>query len=142
MSSNNRTTRRLRVSPYGATARQRALSAWRGRGGITGRFTADDAQTIILDCRRPAGWFPLLVLCDDDVLEQARTIYADHSELPRLIADSCARVEPKSESHNGELDMAARWAIDLAEDYARVQGIQLTLRDEDADADGGEGGEP
>ncbi len=130
MSSNNRTTRRLRVSPYGATARQRALSAWRGRGGITGRFTADDAQTIILDCRRPAGWFPLLVLCDDDVLEQARTIYADQ------------RVEQKWESHNGELDMATRWAIDLAEDYARVQGIQLTLRDEDADADGGEGGEP
>jgi hypothetical protein len=117
----------------------RVVRAWRYCIGCP---TAEDAQTIMLDCRRPAGGYPLLLLYDGDVLEQARVIYTDHAELPRLIADGCARVEEKWESHNGELDMATCWAIELAEDYARVNGIKLILREEDADAQGDAGGVP
>lgn len=124
------------------TSKPRLDHLARAWGYFTGHLTAGDAQTIMLDCRRAAGWYPLLILCDDNVLEEARTVYADHPELPRLIADGCARVEQKWQLHNDELDMACRWAIDLAKEYATAEGIKLTRLDEKADADGGTGGEP
>ena len=49
----------------------------------------------MLDCRYPAGWHPLLVLTVEDTLEQAREDLADHPDLSRLVADSCARVADK-----------------------------------------------
>jgi hypothetical protein len=54
--------------------------AWRYAAGT---LSADDAQRIILNCRGPAGWHPLLVLTVEDTLEQAREEFADHPELPR-----------------------------------------------------------
>lgn len=95
------------------------------------RLSADDAQRIMLDCRYPAGWYPLLVLTVEDTLEQAREDFADHPELPRLIADGCARVTDKWESYNDELWEARRWAIGLAKDYAADEGIALTLLDDE-----------
>jgi hypothetical protein len=127
--------------------RGRRLSrAWRY---FIGRLSADDAQNITLDCRYAAGWHPLLVLTVEDTLEQARETLADHPELPRLIADGCARVGDKWESHNGELYEARCWAIDLAEDYAAVKGMMLVGLDDDAategdvaESDPAEGGKP
>jgi len=57
-----------------------------------GRLSADEAQRLMLDCRYPAGWHPLLVLTVEDTLEQAREEIADHPAPPRLVADGCARV--------------------------------------------------
>ena len=96
--------------------------AWRY---ATNRLSADEAQRIMLDCRDPAGWHPLLVLTVEDTLEQAREDLADHPDLPRLIADGCARVGDKWESYNDELWEARRWAIDLAKGYADDEGITL-----------------
>lgn len=102
--------------------------AWRY---ATNRLPADEAQRIMLDCRDPAGWHPLLVLTVEDTLEQAREDLADHPDLPRLIADGCARVGDKWESYNDELWEARRWAIDLAKAYADDEGITLVpLEDE------------
>ena len=102
--------------------------AWRY---ATNRLSADEAQRIMLDCRDPAGWHPLLVLTVEDTLEQAREDLVDHPELPRLIADGCARVGDKWESYNDELWEARRWAIDLAKGYADDEGITLApLEDE------------
>lgn len=102
--------------------------AWRY---ATNRLSADEAQRIMLDCRDPAGWHPLLVLTVEDTLEQAREDLADHPDLPRLIADGCARVGDKWESYNDELWEARRWAIDLAKGYADDEGITLApLEDE------------
>ena len=129
-----------------AKARLERLSrAWRY---FTARLTADDAQRIMLDCRDPAGWRPLLVLTVEDTLEQARETFADHPNLPRLIADGCARVGHKWESYNDELYEARRWAIDLAEEYAAAENIALARLDEDSVAtaadgeDTSEGGTP
>jgi hypothetical protein len=95
----------------------------------THRVSADDAQRMMLDCRYPAGWHPLLVLTVEDTLEQAREDLADHPDLPRLLADGCARVGDKWESFNDELWEARRWAIDLAKGYAADEGITLTALD-------------
>ncbi|MHB1205728.1 MAG: hypothetical protein ACYCZX_09190 [Rhodospirillaceae bacterium] len=80
---------------------------------------------LMLDCRHPAGWHPLLILTVEETLEQARETFADHPELSRLIADGCARVGDKWESYGDELFEARRWAIDVMEGYAIDEGITL-----------------
>jgi len=81
----------------------------------------------MLDCRYPAGWHPLLVLTVEDTLEQAREEIADHPDLPRLVADGCARVGDKWEPYHGELLEARCWAINLAKNYAADKGITFVL---------------
>lgn len=126
---------RIGLWRYRAKARLERLSrAWRY---LIGRLSADDAQRIMLDCRYPAGWHPLLVLTVEDTLEQAHETFADHPELPRLIADGCGRVGDKWESYNDELYEARRWAIDVAEGYAADEGIAL-VRLEDGKTGAGE----
>ncbi len=88
-------------------------------------LSADEGQRIMLDCRDPAGWHPLLVLTVEETLEQARQDLADHPDLSRLIADGCARVGDKWESYNDELWEARRCAIGLAKDYAADEGIRF-----------------
>lgn len=111
-------------------AMQQRLARWRrALCYLTGRLSADDAQSIFLDCRYPAGWHPLLILSVEDTLEQALETFADHPELGRLIADGCARVGHKWESYGDELYEARRWAIDVAEGYAQDEGIRLPRRE-------------
>lgn len=98
------------------------------------RLCADDAQRMMLDCRNAAGWHPLLVLTVEDTLEQVRENIADHPDLPRLIADGCARVGDKWESYNDELWEALRWAINLAEGYAANESIALIPIADDRDS--------
>lgn len=125
-----RTGFRIGLWRYRARLRlTRFVRAWRY---FTGRLSADDAQSIMLDCRAPAGWHPLLVLTVEDTLEQARETFADHPQLPRLIADGCARVGDKWESYGDELYEARRWAIDVAERYAADEGIALIRLDDEA----------
>jgi len=129
---------RLGLWRWRAKDRARRLSrAWRY---FRGRLGADDAQSIMLDCRYAAGWHPLLVLTVADTLEQARETFADHPELPRLIADGCARVGDKWESYNDELHEARRWAIELAETYAAAEAITLVRLNDDAATAGNEPG--
>lgn len=111
------------------------LAQWRRawRYAIDG-LSPDDAQRMMLDCRDPAGWHPLLVLTVEDTLEQAREELADHPELPRLLADGCARVADKWESYNDELWEARRWAIGLAREYATDEGITLTALDDERES--------
>jgi hypothetical protein len=111
--------------------KDRAGRLYRAWCYFTSRLSADDAQRIMFECERPAGWHPLLTLCVDDVLEEARETFADHPELPRLIADGCARVGSRWESHNDDLYEARRWAIELAEEYATEEGITFVRLDED-----------
>lgn len=109
-----------------------------------GSLSADAAQRIMFDCEYPAGWHPLLVLTVEDTLAEAREVLADHSDLPRLINDGCARVASKWESYNDELYEARRWAIDLAADYAAAEGVALARLEDDGDhtAVSGEGDAP
>lgn len=108
----------------------RWTQAWRYAAG---RLSADEAQRLMLDCRYPAGWHPLLVLTVQDTLEQAREEIADHPDLPRLVADSCARVGDKWEPYYGELLEARSWAINLAKNHAAEEGITFVLLNDEHD---------
>ena len=68
-----------------------------------GRLSPDEAQLILIDCQRSAGWYPLLLLTVDDTLEQARRTFVDDPQIPALVAAACGRVASKWESHNDEL---------------------------------------
>ena len=117
------TTFHLGLWRHRARARRERLSrAWRY---FMGCLTADDAQRVMLDCRDPAGWHPLLVLTVEDTLEQAREIFTDRPDLPWLIAEGCTHVERKWESFGDELYEARRWAIELAEGYAVQADVTL-----------------
>jgi hypothetical protein len=116
---------------YRVKTRAKRLSrAWRY---FADRLNADDAQSIMLDCERPAGWHPLLTLCVEDVLAEARETFADHPELPRLIADGCERVGGKWASYNDDLYHARERAIELAQEYAVNEGITLVRLTENDD---------
>ena len=110
---------------------ERLARAW---SYFTGRLGADDAQQIMLDCRCPAGWHPLLILTVEDTLEQARETFADHPDLRWLIAEGCIHVERKWESYNNDLHQARSRAIELARHYAAEDGITLARRDNRGDA--------
>ena len=96
--------------------------AWRY---ATGALSEDDAQTVMLDCRGPAGWHPLLILTVEDTLDQALQTYADHPALRDMIAAACSRVGHKWEEYGDAIHEARRWAIEVAEDYARQDNIVL-----------------
>jgi hypothetical protein len=128
--------------------RTAAVASWARRhsyrcGVSLGRWTrawryaalsADEAQRLMLDCRYPAGWHPLLVLTVEDTLEQAREEIADHPDPPRLVADGCARVGDKWEPYYGELLEARCWAINLAKNYAADEGITFVLLNDEYDS--------
>jgi hypothetical protein len=116
----------------------RARRLYRAWCYFTDRFSADDAQWIMFDCRNAAGCHPLLILTVEDTLKQARETFVDHPKLPRLIADGCERVGDKWESHNDDLYHAQHWAIELAEEYAAQEGIKLVRLDESAATHDGE----
>jgi len=127
--------RTMSVFQWWVRDRRYRLAQWRRAWRyVTGRLSADDAQRMMLDCRYPAGWHPLLVLTVEDTLEQAREELADHPELPRLLADGCARVGDKWESYNDELWEARRWAINTAREYAADEGIALTPLDDERES--------
>jgi hypothetical protein len=110
---------------------ERLARAW---SYFIGRLSAEDAQQIILDCRCPAGWHPLLTLTVEDTLEEARETFADHPDLPWLIAEGCIHVERKWESYNDDLHEARCWAIELAQHYAVEDSITLVRRDNEGNA--------
>jgi hypothetical protein len=108
---------------------------------LTHSLTADDAQTMILGCRRQAGWHPLTILTVEDTLDLAREVFGANPELPHLIADACAHVGRKWMSTSDELHKAIRWAIVIAEEQASREGIVLRRREHDAsDADSNDRG--
>lgn len=114
---------RLAASRWRAQAScARLIRAWRY---ATQTLSADDAQSMILDCEAPAGWHALLTLADADVLAQARARFADHPALAILAAEACVHVARKWENHNDELHHAQSWAMELVESYATDLDVTL-----------------
>lgn len=101
---------------------RRALRALRY---ATGRLSVGDAQLIVCDCERTAGWFPLLTLTVDDTLEQALEEYAEHADLRRLVEEACSYVGGRWESYNDDLYDARCWAIEKVREYAAIEGVVL-----------------
>lgn len=88
-------------------------------------LSADDAQTMIVECKHQAGWYPLVILAVDDVLERACEEFADHPQMRSFISEGCYKVYRKWENYGDELEGAIRWAIEVAEEYAANESIKF-----------------
>lgn len=100
---------------------QRALAYARDR------MSEEQARRIFSDCQHPAGWFPLMVLSADDVLEDARAFWNEHPDLPRLARDAADRVSQKWDDHGDSYSAATEWALEKVEEYAEAEGIKLVV---------------
>lgn len=98
----------------------RMLRAWRY---ARGKLTADDAQDIIVECERDAGWYPLLILSVGDALESALDDYRDHPKLRSYIASACEHVHRKWEGNSDERYAALEWTTRLATEWAAEDGV-------------------
>lgn len=105
--------------------RQRAKRMRRALRYLTGRLTADEAQTIIVECQDVAGWYALELLCVDDVLNQARERWGEDPVLAELVADACSRVNAKWTGTGESVGAAEDWAFQLVQSYAAERGIDL-----------------
>ena len=120
------------LSNLASIYRYRLRSKWRRlRRAVLyarGRLSQDDAQDLLLDCCAPAGWHPLLILSVDDTLEEALETYDNHPTLRCMISQACIRVAEKWEDNSDTLYHAKKWAVQFAEQYAKQEGVTLTLR--------------
>lgn len=128
-------TLRQRVRLWRLRVRSLLQRLRRGRLYGLGRLSKEDAQLIFIDCQRLAGWHPLLILSDDDVLEELDEAFEHDPSLADLVSAACARVSYKWESVGDELYEARRWARNLVEDYARDNDIALRSRESNSDQD-------
>lgn len=126
---------RQRIALSSVPLRWRLRRLRRGLRYGLGLLSKDEPQQVFIDCQRPAGWHPLLLLADDDVLDEIRNAYEDHPRLAVFVNDACAWVSYKWESFGEELYEARRWARNLVEDYARDDGIALCSRQPNAEDD-------
>lgn len=93
----------------------------------TGRLSPEESRRIIEDCRRRAGWHPLIVLSVDEALRHILETYVDHPSLRRFVSRACEDIERKC--GGGALkdhDAAKEWASRLTRAYAREEGLILT----------------
>ena len=92
----------------------------------TGQLSADDAQDIILDCRDAAGWYPLMILTCQNVMDDAIDEYGDPARaLENYLPAACAQVARKWECYGDEYANACSWALDTAKEYAAQDGLHL-----------------
>lgn len=129
---------RRRFSFWKYRAHERAKRLHRACRYMAGTMSQDDAQWMIMDCESAAGWYPLMILSVDDVLERAREVFVDHPALHEFVTEGCVRVRRKWECYGDELEAAIDWAIESAQEYAASEGITFA-RLEQADVTENEG---
>ena len=91
----------------------------------TGRLSPGEAQTILIECQDYAGWYPLNTLCVDDLLAHAACLHGDNAHLLKPYLDpACERTARKWDCGD-ELNIALDFALELAREYAAVDGIDV-----------------
>jgi hypothetical protein len=105
----------------------------RGLAYARGRLTPDQAQSMTYDIERAAGWYHLVSLDEEYVMEEALERWQPHPELAALVAEACDYVGSKYEDHNDVAYHAKGWALDKVQEYAEERGIILELTEDEAD---------
>lgn len=119
-----------RLSNFGFTLSGRIRHWRRAFAYATGRLSSGQAQDIILDCQHIAGWYALMTITPDDVLDSALSQYGNQARaLDPYLAAACQYVARKWEGGE-EYSCAQDWVLDTTREYAAQDGIDL---DEAAD---------
>ncbi len=96
--------------------------AWRL---ATGRLTKDDAQDLYHTVTGLAGWHPLECIDEEGVMERALDRWQEHPALEGYAGDAAARVAHKWSGTGDISSEAIDWAMDLIEEYAKADGVEL-----------------
>ena len=119
---------------------RRALFVWRFRHqerwarlmrGLAYAFgrplAEDDLHALRVEMNERLGYYPIMTLATEDVLEEARSQYGDEeaNKLSPYLDAACERVARKWESD--AFGAAVDWALENALAYAADDGITLTI---------------
>lgn len=94
------------------------------------KLDKDDARQIAYDVQYQAGEFSLITLDESYVLSDAQELWQNHPALPHLVREACQRVASKWEDYTEVRSTCAEWALRLAGEYAKSEGIELAESDE------------
>jgi hypothetical protein len=100
----------------------------RGLAYAFGRsLTEDDMHTMRVEMNERLGYYPLMTLAVEDVLEEARSQYGDEetNKLRPYLDAACDRVAGKWDNSYDTFGVAVDWALENALAYAEADGILL-----------------
>ena len=118
---------RLSALRYRVRDRLKHLArAWRY---ATGRMTRDDAQWIAYECDVAAESYPLVSIDVEGVIDLALDKWQDDPALADLARQAVRRVWNKWSGGGEEYSAAVDWAMDLIEEYAKADGVELKERE-------------
>ena len=83
-------------------------------------------QAIRIEMNESRGYYPVMTLATEDVLEAAHSRYGEEQagKLTPYLAAACNRVAGKWESGD-DFGVAVDWALEQALDYASVDGVLI-----------------
>jgi hypothetical protein len=86
----------------------------------------DDANAAIYECLPIAGWWPLATLDIASITEVAGFRWTNSAEqITPLALQACQRVSNKWSGDDAATCAAEDWALNLIEEYAAADGIEL-----------------
>ena len=124
------------------TLARRALFVWRfrhqerlsrfalGLAYAFGRPLAEtDMHTLRVEMNEALGYYPLMTLGTEDVLQNALDVYGEDEaeKLKPYLDPACDHVARKWETGGDAFGLAVDWALENALAYAEDDGVTLTL---------------
>ncbi|KUL94304.1 hypothetical protein DK26_14905 [Bosea sp. WAO] len=95
-------------------------------------MTADDAHQFIYEAEYRAGHYSLAAFTVAEVMDAAAERWGNVPGMQRWAVDAAARVSGKWNDDTSELPGAAcEWALQIMQEYAAADGVQLVEQDED-----------
>ena len=121
---------------------RRALFVWRFRHqerwarllrGLAYAFgrplAEDDLHALRVEMNERLGYYPIMTLATEDVLEEARSHYGDEeaNRLKPYLDAACDHVARKWSGDGESFGVAVDWALENALAYAEADGVRLTI---------------
>lgn len=117
---------RLSTLRYRVKDRLKHLArAWRY---ATGHMTKDDAWSISYECDASTGCYGLEYIDVEGVMECAVDKWEANPRLEEYAENAVHRVWNKWSSSGDATNAAQEWAMDLIEEYAKADGVELVER--------------
>ena len=124
------------------TLARRALFVWRFRHqerlsrfalgmayALGHRLTEADRHALRVEMNEALGYYPLMTLATEDVLQNALDVYGEEEaqKLKPYLDAACDRVARKWSGDGESFGVAVDWALENALAYAEDDGVTLTL---------------
>lgn len=89
------------------------------------RMTPADADLIGYECQSISGVWSLETISAESVRDYALNLWTDHPALEKYADEAAARVASKWDGTGDVRCAAEEWAINLIDEYAKSDGVEL-----------------